>query len=82
MTFLGDWYRVRMGSDLGLVALPEQNLAAYKWVSRLYACGAQGADGSMRGAFSRLFRMFDRFISGLPSRNFAIDLKTGEIQAT
>jgi 3',5'-cyclic AMP phosphodiesterase CpdA len=82
MTFLGDWYRVRMGSDLGLEAVPEQNLAAYKWVSRLYAGGARQADGSMQGALSGLFRMFDRFISGLPSRNFAIDLETGDIQAT
>ncbi|TMU95442.1 metallophosphoesterase family protein [Brucella haematophila] len=80
MTFLGDWYRVRMGSDLGLEAISEPHLAAYKWVSDLYVCRIKAmTTGSMQEAFGRLFQMFDRFISGLPSRNFVIDLTTGEI---
>jgi hypothetical protein len=80
MTFLRDWYRVRMGSDLGFDAVSKPHLAAYKWVSDLYARRTDAiAVGSMQEAFGRLFRMFDRFISGLPSQDFAIDLITGEI---
>lgn len=80
MTFLCDWYRVRMGSDLGFDAVSKPHLAAYKWVSHLYARRTETiAVGSMQEAFGRLSRMFDRFISGLPSRDFAIDLITGEI---
>ncbi|MFK3666841.1 metallophosphoesterase family protein [Ochrobactrum teleogrylli] len=81
MTFLGDWYRVRMGSELGLHAITAPRLAAYKWVSGIYARRIDTmAVGSIQESLGRLFRMFDCFISGLPSRNFAIDLTTGEIQ--
>jgi len=81
MTFLGDWYRVRMGSELGLHAITAPRLAAYKWVSGIYARRIDTmAFGSIQESLGRLFRMFDCFISGLPSRNFAIDLTTGEIQ--
>ena len=81
MTFLGDWYRVRMGSELGLHAITAPRLAAYKWVSGIYARRIDAmAVGSIQESLGRLFRMFDCFISGLPSRNFAIDLTTGEIQ--
>ncbi|MBJ6133965.1 metallophosphoesterase [Ochrobactrum sp. Q0168] len=81
MTFLGDWYRVRMGSDLGLDVISKPHLAAYKWVSGIYAPRMNAiTPGSMQEAFGRLFQMFDRFISGLPSRDFVIDLTTGEIQ--
>lgn len=80
MTFLGDWYRVRMGSDLGLDVISEPRLAAYKWVSGMYARRIDAmTSGSVQEAVGRLFRMFDRFISGLSSRNFAIDLTTGDI---
>jgi hypothetical protein len=81
MTFLGDWYRVRMGSDLGLEVIPSPQLAAYKWVSRLYADRAREKDGLIQASFGRLFRMFEQFISGPPSRNFIIDLATGDTQA-
>jgi len=80
MTFLRDWYRVRMGSDLGLDAISGPHLAAYKWVSDLYARRIEVMEtGSMQEAFGKIFQMFDRFMSGLPSRNFAIDLTTGKI---
>ncbi|NKB84625.1 metallophosphoesterase [Ochrobactrum grignonense] len=83
MTFLSDWYHVRMGSDLGLDVISESHLAAYKWISDIYARRIDAmASGSIQEAFGRLFQMFDRFISGLPSRNFAIDLTTGELHPT
>ena len=30
--------------------------------------------------FKRLFRMYERYLSGLPSRNFRVDLDTGRIE--
>jgi 3',5'-cyclic AMP phosphodiesterase CpdA len=81
MTFLGDWYRLRMGSDLGLDAISGQHLLAYKLLSRLYADRATERDGPVQASFGGLLRMFDQFISGLPSRNFIIDLKTGDTVA-
>jgi hypothetical protein len=80
MTFLGDWYRVKMGSDLGLDAIVPANLEAYRFLSGLYAEG-KWEDGTAQAAFGRLWRMFDRFISGLPSRNFSIELATGDVEA-
>ncbi len=78
MTFLGDWYRVKMGSDLGLDAIVPANLDAYRFLSGLYAERKWEA-GAAQAAFGRLWCMFDRFISGLPSRNFSIGLATGDI---
>lgn len=79
MTFLGAWYRVKMGSDLGLDAITPGNLAIYRSLSALYAAKTW-QDGTLQAAFARLLRMFDRFTSGLPSRDFSIDLCTGDIQ--
>jgi 3',5'-cyclic AMP phosphodiesterase CpdA len=80
MTFLGDWYRVRMGSRLGLDAITAGNRDAYRLLCRLYA-GCNAPEGNAQAAFARIFRMFGRFISGLPSGDFTIDLATGDIEA-
>jgi hypothetical protein len=80
MAFLGDWYRVRTGSDLGLAAVAPSNLNAYRLLCRLCA-ESKPAEGTAQAAFARIFRMFDRLISGLPSGNFSIDLVTGDIEA-
>ncbi|MDB5526793.1 MAG: hypothetical protein JWM58_4556 [Rhizobium sp.] len=80
MVFLGDWYRVRMGSDLGLDAIAPESLSAYRFLSALYRdCNVKV--GSAQAAFRTLFQMFELFTSGLPSENFTIDLKTGDITA-
>lgn len=79
MTFLKDWYRVRMGSELGLDAIAAENLAAYRFVSHLFS-GRQAEPGSAQAIFATLFRMFDRYCTGLPSRHFTIDLGSGHIR--
>jgi 3',5'-cyclic AMP phosphodiesterase CpdA len=80
LTFLGDWYRARMGSDLGFEAIASGNLPAYRLLASLFASRKTEHD-SAEATFGRLLRMFERFISGLPSRNFTIDLATGNIEA-
>jgi len=81
MNFLGDWYRLRMGSDLGLVDVSRSRLAAYDFLSGLYAGRVAGGDGGAQASFGALFRMFARFKSGLPSADFTIDLANGDIAA-
>jgi len=78
MVFLEDWYRVRMGSDLGIDAITPDHLAAYRFLVSLYA-GKTWDEGSIQASFGRLLRMFGQFSSGLPSRNFVITLTTGEV---
>jgi len=80
MAFLGDWYRVKMGSDLGLDVIAPGDLATYRFLSGLYAV-KEWEDGTAQAAFARLLRMFDRFTSGMPSNNFSVDLVTGDIHA-
>jgi hypothetical protein len=69
-----------MGSDLGLDAIASGNLDAYRLLCRLYAVN-KPAEGTAQAAFTRIFRMFGRFMSGLPSGNFTVDLVTGNVEA-
>jgi hypothetical protein len=80
VSLLEDWYRVRMGSDLGLDVVGRNHLASYRFVAGLYA-GQDVEEGSVQAAFGRLLRMLEKFITGLPSRNFVIDLASGAIDA-
>jgi hypothetical protein len=78
MTFLGDWYRLRMGSDLGLADVLPTHLQAYRRLSeRLVASTPDKSE--VQWSFARLLAMFERFVSGLPSRNFTIDMASGEV---
>jgi 3',5'-cyclic AMP phosphodiesterase CpdA len=79
MTFLADWYRVRMGSDLGLTDVLPENLLAYRRLSERIASCTQD-EGRVQWAFARLLAMFERFASGLPSRNFTVDMASGEVE--
>jgi hypothetical protein len=77
MDFLRDWYRVRMGGDLGLDAIDVDRRTAYETVAAMFR-ELPDADAGQQ-PFQRLLRMYDRYISGLPSRDFTIDLETGAI---
>jgi 3',5'-cyclic AMP phosphodiesterase CpdA len=80
LTFLADWYRLRMGSDLALDWISEQKIASYIAVGQLFAdSNGQGVDTIQR-KFTLIFRMFAKYLSGLPSRNFSIDRKSGAIE--
>jgi 3',5'-cyclic AMP phosphodiesterase CpdA len=75
MALVVDWYRARMASDPAIAAIAPARLAAYRLFVDLDLAG----DVPVR--FQRLAFMIDRFLSGLPSNEFAIDLVRGEITA-
>ncbi|MGB3176997.1 MAG: metallophosphoesterase [Albidovulum sp.] len=79
LTFLEDWYRVKMGSDIAVAAIPSDRMKAYVAIAGLFATGGTGALDGAYHDLSILFRMFDKMIGGLPARNFSVDLVTGDI---
>ncbi|OJF92345.1 metallophosphoesterase family protein [Pararhizobium antarcticum] len=79
MTFLADWYRLRMASELALDWIEADHLAQYAVVADLLREGSWEGDSAVQARFALLFRMYGKFVSGLPSRNFRIDLASCEI---
>ncbi|MEK1928692.1 MAG: metallophosphoesterase [Pararhizobium sp.] len=79
ISFLADWYRLRMGSDLALEWIADGRMALYQAVGRLYAEGDWDGVNAAQARFALIFRMFEKSISGLPSGNFRIDRTTGAI---
>ena len=80
LDLLGDWYRLRLGSEMALARIPAERLAAYRLLIDLYAGSAAVETGGAQESFARMLRMMDRYLSGLPSRNFAVDLATGALE--
>lgn len=76
---LGDWYRLRLGSEMALERISPQRLAAYRFLIEVYSRHIANQIGCAQERFGRMLRMMDRYLSGLPSRNFAVDLVSGEI---
>ena len=79
LSFLEDWYRLKMGSDIALRGIPAARLAAYHAVARLYTHRMPVISEGIPGRFAIMFGMFTKYVSGLPSRNFTIDLSTGDV---
>ncbi|WEZ82713.1 metallophosphoesterase family protein [Rhizobium sp. 32-5/1] len=79
LSFLADWYRLRMASELALDWIDEERLALYAAVSELYQQSSSKQEGGVQARLALLFRMYGKFVSGLPSRNFSVDLSTGSI---
>ncbi|CAN7381101.1 metallophosphoesterase family protein [Pararhizobium sp. LjRoot238] len=79
MEFLADWYRLRMGSDLALDWITRERMALYQTVGRLYAHGDWADANAAQARFALIFRMFEKYASGLPSGNFRIDRTSGAI---
>lgn len=80
IAFLGDWYRLRMGSDLGLASVSSQRLRFYDRLSALYLA-QPWPEGSAQGGIAAMLSLFEAYRRGLPSKDFRIDLPTGEITA-
>ena len=80
LSFLEDWYRLRMGSGIALDRMPADNLAAYNVVANLYAERVPEDAPGFAGRIAMLFHIFTKCRDGLPSRNFNIDLRTGDIR--
>jgi 3',5'-cyclic AMP phosphodiesterase CpdA len=79
LALLGDWYRLRMGSEMALDRISPDKLRAYRFLILVYAGSAAIKTGGVQEKFGRMLRMMDRYLSGLPSRNFKVDLASGEI---
>jgi 3',5'-cyclic AMP phosphodiesterase CpdA len=77
---LGDWYRLRMGSEMALARISPERLAAYRFLIGIYASSVTTSKGGAQENFGRMLRMMDRYLSGLPSRNFTVDLVSAEIE--
>jgi len=76
---LGDWYRLRLGSEMALDRIPADRIRIYRFLIALYADDAVHLAGEAQDAFARLLRMMGCYLSDLPSRNFTIDLSNGAI---
>ncbi|SDO90055.1 Calcineurin-like phosphoesterase [Phyllobacterium sp. YR620] len=79
LKLLGDWYKLRLGSELGLDRIPSDRMRMYRYLMELFADQSSVKSGEAQDTFMRLFRMMGRYLSGHPSRNFTIDLATGKI---
>lgn len=79
MDMLRDWYRLRMASELAQEWIPEERMALYRAVGRLYADGNWPDGQAAQARFALIFRMLEKFAFGLPSNHFSIDRRTGEI---
>jgi 3',5'-cyclic AMP phosphodiesterase CpdA len=80
LAFLGDWYRVRMGSDLGIARVAPRRLALYDRLSSLYAATTWSAS-TAQADIAAMFALFQAYRGGLPSDHFTIDLVSGAITA-
>lgn len=78
--FLGDWYRLRMGSEMALDRIPAGRLAMYHILIDVFAVSDALEMGGAQELFARIVRMMGCYLSGLPSRHFRIDLATGSIE--
>ncbi len=77
---LGDWYRLRMGSEMALHRISPEWLAAYRFLIGIYARSSALEIGGAQEKFARLFRMMGRYLSDQPSCHFTVDLMSGEIK--
>ena len=82
LELLGDWYRLRMGSEMALDYIPPQRLAAYRVLIDIYAQEGTAETAGAAQKFALLLRMMAAYLSGLPSRNFSVDFETGAIVQT
>ncbi|HMF67271.1 MAG TPA: hypothetical protein VK602_06640, partial [Phyllobacterium sp.] len=76
---LGDWYRLRTGSEMALDRISPDRLAAYRLLIEIYGRSSALEIGGAQEKFARIFRMMGRYLSDLPSRGFLVDLTSGSI---
>ncbi|OLP52486.1 hypothetical protein BJF92_02600 [Rhizobium rhizosphaerae] len=76
---VGDWYRLRMGSDLGLKAIAAERRTAYAALARAFA-GRDWPENSLQRALALMMRMMTAYAEGLPSIDFTLDWDSGAIR--
>jgi 3',5'-cyclic AMP phosphodiesterase CpdA len=75
-----DWYRLRKGRELALDFVPADRLAAYRRLARRYAA-VSWPSGSLQSRLASFLAILDSYLASQPSRNFSVDLATGEVTA-
>ncbi len=78
LDMIGDWYRLRMGSEMALDWISADRMAMYRLLIEAYKSDTS-KDGEPKRMFATMFRMMAASISGLPSRNFSVSLQTGQV---
>lgn len=73
-----DWYRLRKGREVALDFIAPERIMAYRQLARRYADGAW-PQGCLQDRLASFMRMMSDWLDSLPSRDFAIDLATGEV---
>jgi len=76
---VADWYRLRKGRQLALDEIPDERLAAYRTLMSRYAAGAW-EPASIQFRLAGFLRMLGQYLASPPSRDFTVDLETGEIR--
>jgi 3',5'-cyclic AMP phosphodiesterase CpdA len=78
---IGDWYRLRKGSQMALDFISAERIAACRELMVAYRRRNWKA-GSFQSWVADFLRMMGMYLEGPPSRNFSIDLATGQVEAT
>ncbi|MCX8280966.1 metallophosphoesterase [Phyllobacterium sp. 0TCS1.6C] len=77
LEMIGDWYRLRMGSEIALDWIAADRLDVYRALIDCFADLAEPEGVQLQ--FSIVMRMMQAYLAGQPSRNFRIDLTSGNI---
>lgn len=73
-----DWYRLRKGREVALDFIAPERIMAYRQLARRYADG-DWPQGCLQDRLASFMRMMSDWLDSLPSRDFAIELATGEV---
>lgn len=73
-----DWYRLRKGRHLALDHIPSERAAVYRALISRYAT-QPWRSGTLQFHLAAFMRMLGQYLAGPPSKDFTIDLRTGEI---
>ncbi|RDI50262.1 metallophosphoesterase family protein [Microvirga subterranea] len=75
---VADWYRLRKGRQLALDGISDERLADYRTLTARYAAGSWEPT-SIQFRLAGFLRMLGQYLASPPSREFTVDLATGEI---
>ncbi|MHC1551676.1 metallophosphoesterase family protein [Phyllobacterium sp. K27] len=79
LDMLGDWYRLRMGSEMALDWISADRMTMYRLLIDAYKSDLC-KNGEAKRIFATIFRMMASYMSGLPSCNFSVSLETGQVK--
>lgn len=75
-----DWYRLRKGREVALDFIEPARIATYRRLAARFAAGRWPA-GCLQDRQASFMRMLVDWLASAPSRDFSVDLSTGEVTA-